>query len=68
MNGTVSELRNELEEALRGDCSCDYITKQEWMDTMEDFDRWAEKAENGESYYYNGSSYTLEEEKELEEE
>ncbi len=55
----LQELRDELEEQLRGDCFMDYISKSDWMDTLYDFDKWAEKAQEGEVYFYGGREYRL---------
>lgn len=53
------ELREELEEQLRGNCICDFITRREMMSILDDFDKWAEDASNGDTYYYDGEEYTL---------
>ena len=55
----IDELREQLEEDLRGDCSCDYITKEDMIKYLEDFDIWAKNALNGEKYYYNDNEYTM---------
>lgn len=56
---TIEELREQFEEDLRGDCSCDYITKKDMMEYLEDFDEWAENALNGEAYYYSDNEYIM---------
>lgn len=59
------ELREKLEEQLRGDCACDFITRKEKMEILDDFDQWAEYAKNGDAYYYGGREYALSVEYEL---
>lgn len=54
-----NEIREEVYEALRGDCSCDYITKKEMMELLNDVDKWLETAKSGDKYYYNGNEYEL---------
>ena len=53
------ELRDELEDDLRGDCFCDYITKTEVYEIMEHFDNWLKTAKSGDVYYYGGNAYEL---------
>lgn len=53
------ELRDELENDLKGDCVCDYITKSELCEILDDFDSWLETAKSGDVYYYGGNSYEL---------
>ena len=55
----IEELREELEEYLHGLVICDYITKEDENEVLDDFDNWAEKASPGDTYYYDGESYTL---------
>ncbi len=60
----VEDIRNELEEQLRGDCSMDYITKEDWIDILSDFDEWAKTAKRGDMYLYDGMEYLLDEDDE----
>lgn len=53
------ELRKEVYDALRGDCCCDYITKEQMMERLDDVDKWLETAKSGDKYYYNGNEYEL---------
>ena len=55
----AEELREELEEDLRGECCCNYITKDDMHEILKDFDNWLETAEPGDAYYYGGNSYEL---------
>ncbi len=57
----VEELREELDEDLRGMCANCEITKKEWQDYLDDFDEWAKTAGEGDTYYAGENSYTLEE-------
>ena len=59
------ELRENLENDLRGDCICDYITKTEMCEILDDFDYWLETAKSGDVYYYGGNTYKLNVEYEL---
>ena len=54
------ELRDELEEYLNGLCICDCITRNEQSDILDDFDTWTETAKIGDTYFYDGNEYTLE--------
>jgi hypothetical protein len=56
----VDELRNELEEYLNGLRMTDHITRDEQSGILDDFDKWAEEASIGDTYFYNGREYTLE--------
>lgn len=56
---TKDEIKNQLEEDLRGDCCCDYITKKEMMEYLDDLDKWLETAKNGDVYFYDGQGYEL---------
>lgn len=53
------ELREEVYETLRGDCCCDYITKAEMMEHLDDVDEWLKTAKSGDKYYYNWNEYEL---------
>ena len=53
------KLRNELEDDLRGDCCCDFITKSEIYEILDNFESWLETAKSGDVYYYGGSAYEL---------
>jgi hypothetical protein len=55
------ELRDELEEYLNGLRICDYITRSEQSDILNDFDTWAETAKIGDTYFYDCNEYTLKE-------
>lgn len=57
----ASCLRDELDEYLHGLCICDYITRNEQSDVLDDFDAWVETAKIGDTYFYDGDEYTLEE-------
>jgi len=59
MNGTIYELKDELEEYLNGLRICDYITRPEQYEILDDFDEWASTATIGDTYYYDGNSYTI---------
>lgn len=41
---TRDEIKDQIEENLRGDCCCDYITKKEMMEYLDDLDKWLETA------------------------
>ena len=64
----LNELRDDLEENLHGENIAGYITKEDMMYTLDDFDRWAKTAKIGDSYYCSGIDYTLEIEDEEEKE
>ena len=68
MKGTKNQIRNEFEENLNGLRICDYITRDEQEDIMDSFDEWAEEAKNGDTYYYYGNEYTVEDEEDEEDE
>lgn len=57
----TEELREELDEDLRGMCAAGEITKKEWQEYLEDFDEWVKTAKVGDTYYAGEYSYTLEE-------
>lgn len=59
-NTNTANLRDELNETLRGDCAADYISKGDWMEYIDDFDTWAETAKAGDTYYYGGYKYKCE--------
>jgi hypothetical protein len=53
------DLREQIEDDLRGDCSCDFITKEEMVETLDDFENWLETAKLGDIYYYDDNAYEL---------
>lgn len=55
----ISSLREKLEDDLRGHCIADFITRKEMMEYLADFDEWAKTAKNGDTYYFDCYSYTL---------
>lgn len=57
----TEELREELDEDLRGMCADCEITKAEWQRYLADFDEWVKTAKEGDTYYAGEYSYTLEE-------
>ena len=59
MDGTISELRDSLEEYLHGLVICDYISRDEEDEVLNDFDSWAQTANIGDTYYYDDNSYTV---------
>ena len=59
MDGTISELRDSLEEYLHGLVICDYISRSEENEVLDDFDFWAQTADIGDTYYYDNDSYTV---------
>ena len=51
--GTIKEkLKERFVERLNGDCIAGFITKQDMMKHLEDFDKWLGTAVNGDLYYY----------------
>ena len=40
----LETLREQLEEDMRGLCMCDYITKQDKINYLNDFDEWSKTA------------------------
>lgn len=64
----LQELRDDLEKNLHGENIAGYITKEDMMSILDDFDKWSETVKIGDSYCYSGIDYTLEideEEKEI---
>lgn len=59
MDERIEELREELEEDLNGLCICDYISKKDVYEYLDDFDEWSETAKSGDTYYAQGFSYTV---------
>ena len=59
-NTNYQELRDELDEDMRGLCACGYISKEVWADYLDDFDKWAKTAGIGDTYCADEFSYTLE--------
>ena len=55
----VDELRDEIEEYLRGLNACDNITKAEMQGYLEDFDSWCYNAKIGDIYYIKGLEFTI---------
>lgn len=54
-----NELHDELEEYLNGLRICDDITRNEQEEILDDFDKWCETAQIGDTYCYDGQRYTL---------
>lgn len=54
----LETLREQLEEDMRGLCMCDYITKQDKINYLNDFDEWSKTAKNGDTYFAQEFSYT----------
>lgn len=48
-----------FKEYLQSYHSRGFITKEEMLDALDDFCRWAKTAQLGDSYVYNGVKYTL---------
>ena len=59
MEESIYELRDKLEEYLNGLVICDYISRDKEFEVLEDFDKWAETAKAGDTYYYDGDEYTV---------
>lgn len=59
MKDVISDLRLELEGDLQGLVACDYITRQDEAEVLEDFDNWAETAGWNDTYYYDESDYVV---------
>lgn len=57
---TRTEIRDELEDLLHGECICDFITKSDMQKILDDVDAWLETAVNGDTYYYSGYEFCLE--------
>lgn len=62
---SIDELREKLHEDLNGLCICDYISKREVYEYLDDFDKWSETAKSGDTYYAQSFSYTYEPEYEV---
>lgn len=62
---TREEIKDELEEVLKSDCLCGFITKKEMMDCLNDVDKWLKDAKSGDKYFYDGNEYELEIEYEI---
>lgn len=56
---TREQICEMVEEEARGLCSCDYISRQEYIDVIENVNDWVQKAQNGDIYYYNDDEYEL---------
>ena len=61
MAEAIENIREELEEYLYGLVICDYITRKEKSEILDDFNKWAKDAKYGDTYYYDDQEYTLEE-------
>lgn len=55
----IKKLKEELDEYLHGLVICDYITRNEQSEILNDFDNWSSTAEYGDTYYHDGREYTL---------
>ncbi len=55
----ICHLRHQFEDYLNGLRIMDDISRDEEGELLEDFDRWADSAQAGESYYYDAQVYTL---------
>lgn len=55
----LEDLRCDLEEDLHGYVICDYLSRDNVDDILENFDQWTENANWGDNYVYDGKSYTL---------
>lgn len=62
---TREEIKDELEEVLKSDCLCGFITKKEMTDCLNDVDKWLKNAKSGDKYFYDGNEYELEIEYEI---
>ena len=61
------EILDEMEDILRGECACDFITKEEMMDILDSVDEWLENAKPGDVYCYGNNEFILEADEEDEE-
>ena len=52
-------LRHEFYD-LHGYVICDYLSRDEAEAILDSFDKWAENANWGDDYVYDGNHYTLE--------
>lgn len=57
---TADETLEEMENILRGECVCDYITKEEMMNILDFVEEWLKTAKPGDVYCYDGYSFILE--------
>lgn len=57
----VEDIREELEEYLQGLVINDYITRQEQIEVIDNFNNWAKDAQYGDVYYYDEEKYIMEE-------
>ena len=62
---TREEIKDELEEVLKSDCLCGFITKKEIANCLNDVDKWLKSAKSGDKYFYDGNEYELEIEYEI---
>ena len=56
----IGKLYGKLEDDLHGYVICDYLSRDEAEDVLNSFDKWAENANWGDDYVYDGNHYTLE--------
>lgn len=61
----IDMIREELEEDLKGQCICGYITKGDMVKYLDDFNIWAKTARIGDTYVAQEISYTYEPEYEV---
>lgn len=54
----ISAIREKMEEDLNGLCICDYLTREDCEEYLENFDSWAETAKPGDTYRACDFSYT----------
>lgn len=57
----VEDIREELEEYLQGLVINDYITRQEEIEVIDNFNNWAKDAQYGDVYYYDEEKYIMKE-------
>lgn len=63
----IEELRDSLKDDLHGYVICDYLSRDEAEDILDDFDEWAENADWGDDYVYDENYYTLERPEDIDE-
>ena len=56
---TTDEILVEMEDILRGECVCDYITKDEMMDILDSVEEWLKTAKSGDVYCYGDNKFVL---------
>ena len=53
--------RYELEEYLNGIRICNYITKEQESEILNDFDKWSKTAKYNDVYYYDSLAFIVKE-------